>query len=219
LDHKLSVVAHGNFDSYVVDKEISKNDARCKIGIGIKDKVILFFGYIRNYKGLDLALEAFDMACLERDDLRLVIAGSPHDTMIKEKYLNLINGMKFKEKLIYNFNFIKFEDVAVYFTAADVVVLPYRKIDHSGIIHLAYSFGRPVIATQVGDFAEVVVNTKSGYLVNKDDSVDLARGIIAAFSDEKWPAKAGVYAKGLSDNRFSWNVIGEETKQVYEKLL
>lgn len=216
---KVHIIPHGNFDVYLSGNTLSKQEARTQLGIDDHDNVILFFGYIREYKGLDLALEAFDMACLDCQDLKLIIAGAPHNHEIKSKYQKLIEKMSFKEQVVFKFDFIAFDDVAKYFTASDVVLLPYRKIDHSGIVHLAYSFGRAVIATQVGDFAEVVADTKSGYLVRKDDPADMARGIVAAFSDKKWLAEAGEYAKWLSENSFSWEVIGKETRKVYEKLL
>lgn len=216
---KVHVVPHGNFDIYLSGSPISKHEARTQLGINDHDNVVLFFGYIREYKGLDLALEAFDKACIERQDLKLVIAGAPHNDEIRKKYLDLIEKMNFKERVVYEFDFIAFENVAKYFTASDLVLLPYRKIDHSGIIHLAYSFGRPVIATQVGDFAEVIADGKSGYLVNRDDPDDMARAIVAAFSTKNWLAESGAHAKWMSENQFSWESIGAETRKVYEELL
>ena len=216
---KINVIHHGNFDIYLPQKDISKSEARIKLNLIENDDIILFFGYIREYKGLDILLKAFSIATQKNPRLKLIIAGSPASLELKEKYTQMIESHNFKGRIICEFSFIPSENIAIYFKASDLVVLPYREIDHSGIVHLSYSFARPILATNVGDFSEIIEENKTGFLVEKDDYENFARVILTAFYDKKLLSKMGLYAKELSNTKFSWNVIGKMTANLYHKIL
>jgi glycosyltransferase involved in cell wall biosynthesis len=172
-EEKVKVIPHGNFDIYLPAKRITKSEARRKLNMNVNDKILLFFGYIREYKGLDLLLDAFQTAKDCDSELKLLIAGMPFNEELKTHYSKRIKEIS-ADRIIQHFKFIPSDEVQNYFEASDIVILPYKNIDHSGIIHLAYSFCKPVIVTNVGDFPETVEDGKSGYIIeyNKEELSD-----------------------------------------------
>jgi glycosyltransferase involved in cell wall biosynthesis len=139
-EEKVHVIPHGNFDIYLPSDRMTKSEAREILGLANEDKVALFFGYIREYKGVDLLLDAFDMASKFDPELKLVIAGMPYNKTLMDRYEQRIREIPAGDRLITHFSFIPSDKVQDYFESCDVVLLPYKNIDHSGIIHLAYSF-------------------------------------------------------------------------------
>ncbi|MEF9930930.1 MAG: glycosyltransferase, partial [Bacteroidales bacterium] len=131
--------------------KMSKNKAVEAIGIQKEKKNILFFGLIREYKGLDILLEAF--ATLDKS-YQLIIAGEPYGSF--EKYQKLIDSSPNKENIYVNTNYIKDSEVNKYFSAADVCVLPYRSATQSGISSISYHFEIPMITTNVGGLKETI---------------------------------------------------------------
>lgn len=208
---KIKIIPHGNFDNYLPDVSISKEVAKEKLGISKSDRVILFFGFIREYKGLDLLLDAFEIANKQNDRLVLLIAGSI-DSNLKNLYEQKI--FKLKDNVKSYFRFIENEEIPFFFSAADLVILPYKDIDHSGIIHLAYSFSKPVIGTNVGDFSEIIEENKSGRVLYTITKESLAELIIDTFMFQDLN-KMGTYSKYLNDTKYSWKSIAEKTKDVY----
>ncbi len=215
---KIFVIAHGNYDSQLPEKQISKEQARKNLNINENENVILFFGAIKEYKGLDLLLDAFEIAASKMQNLKLVIAGSPDSNKIKEKYLNKINQLKAKNNIIYNFDYILTEKVADYFLAADIIALPYKNIYHSGIIHLAFSYGRPFVATDVGDFREMAEAGKCGKISPEKTASSFADTMLECFSDKTLLKEMGAYCKKVSDTKYSWDNIAKKTHNLYKNL-
>lgn len=215
---KTCVIPHGNFSLYVPDEPIEGASARQQLGLGPEDRVLLFFGYIRPYKGLELLIDAFTTAAARDPHLKLVIAGKPQNEQLAEQYAQQIQATSVAGRILFHDRFIPFEEVALYFTAADLVVLPYKAIDHSGIMHLAYSFGKPIICTPVGDFPEVIEQGKSGFVLQSSDAACLVDGITTAFSDMQLLAQMGTYARNLGKTRYSWNEIARRTLHFYETI-
>jgi glycosyltransferase involved in cell wall biosynthesis len=216
--NKIRIVPHGNFDIYLPKNGINQANSRYSFGLNERDNVILFFGFIRGYKGLDTLLEAFDKSADNDSDLKLLIAGVAYSKKFESYYHNVIDNLRNKERIIFHPYFIPKEDVARYFIASDVVVLPYKKIDHSGIIHLAYSFGKCVIATNVGDFKEVIQNNRSGIILEGCDSMELSEKINKVFLDKSELINMGQYAKHLSETKYSWNDIAKQTISAYREI-
>jgi glycosyltransferase involved in cell wall biosynthesis len=139
-------------------------------------KVILFFGYIRKYKGLDILIDAFEIAKKSLPELRLIIAGEFYDD--PTPYLQQIEQSGFKKDIkVYN-QFIPNEEVAMYFDLSDVVVQPYRSATQSGILNMAYGFEKPAVVTRVGGLEEFVDNNITGIIVNEIDPKSVANGIL-----------------------------------------
>lgn len=213
---KTTIIPHGNFDNYLPKEIITKDEARKKLGFSPADGVLLFFGYIREYKGLDLLLDAFKEAYPQNKNIKLLIAGNPQSAELRKRYEDKIKGM---QGVTAHLKFIPADEVAVYLSACDAVVLPYKDIDHSGIIHLAYSFGKPVIATRVGDFPESIEDGKSGFLLKENTKDELKRMIINTFSDTKNLEIMGAYCTKLNHTKYSWNEIAVTTISVYKKAI
>ena len=215
---KIAVVPHGNFDVYQNQSHTSASIARTKLKLSDDDDVLLFFGFIRRYKGLDILLDAFEKAQTKNNNLKLVIAGAASSEQLENEYQQRIKQISQNGNIIFHSEFIPVEQVATYFVSADVVALPYKNIFHSGLMHLAYSFGKPIIATNVGDFEETIEHGKSGFVLKNNDATDLSQTIGLAFSNKTKLTQMGNYAKELSKNKYSWENVATLTKKQYEKI-
>lgn len=215
---KLNVIPHGNFDMYINSDPISRREARQKFNLQENDKVLLFFGQIREYKGIDLLIEAYRIVLKNEENIYLIIAGSTVSKEATDEYMRLVNSIEKQDNIKVNFNFIPKEEVEYYFMAADFVVLPYKQIYHSGVVHVAYSFNKPIIATNVGDFAEFIIENKTGYLVNSQKPEDLADKIIYAFKNQNFIEEMGRCISELNKTNFSWAESAKKTKYLYESI-
>lgn len=151
---------HPLYDNYglPVDRAIALQ----RLNLPADKKYLLFFGFIRKYKGLDLLLEALADPRLKDQDVRLIIAGEYYGD--KERYEQIIQEKNLQDRVHLFTDFIPNDEVPLYFSAADVVVLPYRSATQSGITQVAYYFERPMIATRVGGLPEAVPEGKTGLL-------------------------------------------------------
>ena len=216
---KVHVVPHGNFDHYLPEKSISKQEARQELGLSEDDQVLLFFGYIRAYKGLDMLLEAFNIAAQKNNRLKLVIAGMPHTSDLERSTKTFIEQSPVKDRILFHAKFIPHEAIKHYFVSADLVALPYKHIYHSGIIHLAYSYGKAVLATNVGDFSETIVNEKSGYITPENTAESFAAYLLKLFGKAESLPEMGAFARNLSTSKYAWQDIGKKTVDVYRSVL
>ncbi|MEP7234436.1 MAG: glycosyltransferase, partial [Ignavibacteriota bacterium] len=166
----------------IFGESIDRNDAKSRLGIPADAPTILFFGYIRKYKGLDILLRAMPEILRTLPELRLIVAGEFYSN--EEEHRKLISALGIPSKnLILATDYIANDQVALYFSAAGAAVLPYRSATQSGIVQIAYNFDLPVIATDVGGLAEVVVDGKSG-LITKEATPELvAKDVIRFFSE------------------------------------
>jgi len=217
-DKKVEIVPHGNFDIYQSDSPLSKEEARKDLNLLLEDKVLLYFGFIKEYKGVDILIDSYSLVHQQNHDIKFIIAGAIESKYLTQLYNDKIRTFQNDGNLITNFNFIPSDKVATYFTAADFVVLPYKDIDHSGVVHLAYSFEIPIIATSVGDFPETIEEGKSGYLVEKNNPKVLADTIIKAFAKIELKVNMKNYIKELNKNKYSWDESARKTIKIYNQL-
>lgn len=159
-----ALVPHPLYDSF--GDIIPKSKARTRLNILPNEKVILFFGFIRKYKGLDILLESMSDARIKAAGIRLLIAGEFYED--EKTYQELIEKLKIRENLIMHTSFIPDDDVRYFVCAADVVVQPYRNATQSGVTPLAYHFEKPMIVTNVGGLPALVPNEKAGLVVEPD---------------------------------------------------
>ena len=160
-----------------IDKETAKKHLQ------IKDKnTILFFGFIRDYKGLDILLEAIALL-KNKMDLKLIVAGEFYSN--EEKYKKLIETLNIRNSLLLYTDFIPTSEVKYYFSASDSVILPYRDATQSGIVQIAMNFKKPVIAADVGGLSEVIKNNETGFIVEKENPHRLAEAILKFYSESK----------------------------------
>ncbi len=213
---KVSVVPHGNFDHYRSPTDPTRAVARGELGLEPGDAVVLFFGYIREYKGLELLLEAFPAAVEQLPSLRLVIAGQPHSNDLRARYRAQIAAGGVADRIIVHDHYIDSSQVATYFGAADLAVLPYANIYHSGVVHLANSFATPVLATDVGDFPETIEDGITGFVIEAQSRPALVDGLVRAFADPQELERIGRRALDRGVERHSWTEIARQTLAVYQ---
>lgn len=221
-EEKIKVVPHGDFDTFIPDRVVTKSEARKFFNLSHEQNVILFFGAIKEYKGLDILLNSLTFASKKINNLALIIAGMTGDAETRKlvlEYKNIISKLPEGIKVIFHDEFIPNAEVAKYFIASDVVVLPYRRISHSGVLHVAYSFGRPVIATNVGDFKEIIEEGKSGFVLSSNTQENLSEKIVQAFYDRLRLEEMGRYSRQLSETEYSWKNSAELMKPIYQKMI
>lgn len=156
------VSPHPIYDHY--GEPISKNLAALKLGLHDNISYVLFFGFIRHYKGLDLLIEAFADKRLRDFQVKLIIAGEFYEN--PEPYLKQIAKLKLENYIELRTTFIADSEVSNYFSVADLVAQPYRSATQSGVSQIAYHFEKPMLVTNVGGLAETIPNQKVGYVVD-----------------------------------------------------
>lgn len=218
---KISVIKHG-MNTRVDQVGLSQAEARNRLQIEEKEQVVLFFGNIDHYKGLDILLESISFLSPDfLENFRLIIAGK----VKSEEYMKMINGLleksDLKDKILAHLKFIDNKDIESYFMASDCVALPYRKIYQSGIIFIAYAFGLPVLASDVGNFRQDVPEGKSGFLLNDNSPQAWSQMIQRYFSSELYNnlEESRINIKTWANLNYSWDEIGKETRKVYESLI
>ena len=167
------LVHHPLYDNFgdIVEKE----QAREQLQLEAKQKLILFFGFIRRYKGLDILFEAMSDKRIRHANIKLLVAGEFYED--EKSYHEQISKLGIRDQLILRTGFIPDQDVKYYLSAADVVVQPYRNATQSGVTPLAYHFEKPMIVTDVGGLPSLVPHEKVG-LVTKPDPTSLADAIL-----------------------------------------
>jgi glycosyltransferase involved in cell wall biosynthesis len=174
-------------------------------------KIILFFGIIRDYKGLDLLLEA--MAFLS-DDFQLIVAGEVYGSF--QKYQEIIDNRQLNERVSLFTNYIGDDEVKDYFSAADVCVLPYKSATQSGITSISNHFELPLIATNVGGLAETIHHQKTGLIIEELAVKDIAESINHYFeANLKAQFEAAIKLQNL-DN--TWKNFAEKIVRFYHDL-
>ena len=198
---------HPMFENF--GKAVERDEACSRIGIDPAQRYTLFFGLIRDYKGLDLLLKAW--AKWMPDGRKLLIAGEFYAS--REKYISLIEELGLRDRVVLHDRFIADEDVKYYFSAADALVLPYRTATQSGVTQIAYNFSLPMIVTRVGGLPEIVPDGRVGLVCEPDAEAikealerlyegDTLQRLKANFSEER--------------KRFSWGAMCDRLEEVYQ---
>jgi len=162
------------YDCYALEPGLTKEIARKRLNIR-SDHVILFFGYIREYKGLDILIAAMPEVVKRIPDAHLLIVGESYEKI--SRYTDQISRLGLQSNVTLINSFVPNEEVGLYFTAGDVVCLPYRSATQSGPLNIAYGMGKPVIVTDVGGLAEFVVPEKTGFVVPPENPAAIASAI------------------------------------------
>jgi len=212
-EDKISIITHGIFSLYKT-KGISQENAKKHLCLPIEKKVLLFFGYIREYKGLDVLIKAFASLKKEMEDVILLIAGQTWKENWN-KYEMLIKENNLEESVVVELGFVPESDIEYYFAASDIVVLPYKYLDtHGGVGAMALTFKKPLISTDVGGSLEYVKDKMA--LVKPNDAQDLYNKLVQILKDEKLLAKLSKDSEELSKT-LSWDKIADKTIDVYKK--
>lgn len=190
---------HPIYDIY--GNKVDKKIARDYFKLNLDQKVILFFGFIREYKGLDLLIESIKL----HPDIKLIVAGEFY--IDSKPYFDLAEKLCVSNQILWKNQFIPDDEIKYYFSAADVVILPYKNATQSGITQIAYHFNTPMIATNVGGLEDFVKDGEVGFLVNPD-SESIAKGINRFYNE----AKEIEFSENvkIAKKAFDWNVLASK---------
>lgn len=205
------VTPHPSYNAFCFEN-MTKAQAREKLGLLSEERVLLFFGFVRPYKGLKHLINAMPKIKKSLENVKLMIVGefgSPED---KAAYMDQIKALSavntaLEDAVIIKDGYTPDREVEKYFASCDMVVLPYESATQSGIVQIAYGFGKPVVVTNVGGLPDVVEDNRTGYVVPPQDENALADVVIRYFVQEK----EAEFARNIADEayRFSWERMGE----------
>ena len=189
---------HPLFDNF--GKAVTKAEAAKFLNLDANQKYLLFFGLIRDYKGLDLLLEA--MVALKNKDVKLLVAGEFYSD--SKPYFDLIQKHGLEDKVIIHQKFVPDPEVKYYFGLADLIVQPYKTATQSGVTQIGYHFEKPMLVTNVGGLSEIIPHGKVGFVV-EPESNDIANSI------------AEFYDKNLAET-FHKHILAEKEKYAWSKM-
>lgn len=207
----VSYIPHPIFDNY--GPKSPKGTSRKHLGLSDEYGYLLFFGFIREYKGLDLLLRAMGDERIKAMKLKLLVAGEFYGS--EEPYRQIIREEGIEDRVAFHSEYIPNEEVRHYFGAASLVVQPYKSATQSGISQLAYHFEVPMLVTNVGGLPEIVRDGEAGYVV--EVSVEaIADAIVDFFTHNREAAMAEGVRKGKE--RFSWAAMVKGIESLYQKI-
>lgn len=202
---------HPLYDNF--GEAISKTEAKTRLGLEEKSRYILFFGFIRDYKGLDLLIQAFADKRFRNLPVKLLIAGEFY--VDGKPYFDLIDKLGLKELVVLRTEFIENDDIVNYFCASDIVAQPYKDATQSGVTQIAYHFEKPMLTTNVGGLSEMVPDGKVGFVVSPDIA-EISEALLRFFNENKeaeFSANAAIEKK-----RFSWELLLDRIDEVLKKI-
>jgi D-inositol-3-phosphate glycosyltransferase len=199
-DKPSTYVPHPMYDNF--GEIIDKQEAKRLLGLDETYNYLLFFGFIRQYKGLDLLLKSFAKSGLKDQKIKLVIAGEYYED--SAPYKTLIRELGLQDAVLEHNDFIPNPDVSKYFSACDMVVQTYHSATQSGVTQIAYHFNKPMLVTNVGGLAETVPDGEVGYVTEKDENA-----IAAALKDFYQNQREATFSRNAENykQRFSWDHI------------
>lgn len=193
------LVSHPLYDNF--GAIIPKSEARKHLGLPENEKIVLFFGFIRKYKGLDLLIEAMADDRIKQAGIKLLVAGEFYED--QKPYREQIEKLGIKDQLILRTDFIPDSEVKYYLCAADAVIQPYRNATQSGVTPLAYHFEKPMVVTNVGGLPTLVPDEKVGLVVEPQPQ-SIANGILKFYQ--------------LGENYFIPHLRNEKQKYSWQNL-
>lgn len=218
---RLHEIVHGNEQIFPQPPNIEMQSASLqrKYGLDDSNRLVLFFGTLTPSKGIPDLIAAFSDVYTQNPSARLLITGMPTKYMDMNALFRQVDELNLQDVVIFDSRYLEMEEIGPLMHRADAVVLPYLNSSQSGAIQVAYSFGRPVVATNVGTFSEVVDDGQSGFLVPPSAPRDLGEAILKIIDDKDRATELGCYAKHLSKTRFAWPPIARTILAVYDDSL
>jgi D-inositol-3-phosphate glycosyltransferase len=192
---------------------VEKKEARKKLNLNPDEKTVLFFGLIRHYKGLDLLLEAMGDARVKEMNIKLLVAGEFYED--KKPYSDIIEKNNLQNSVILCDAFIPNEEVKYYFSAADLLTLPYRNATQSGVTQVAFHFEKPVVVTNVGGLSEIIPHNKCGYVVESNPKA-ITDAMVDYFTNNRQPAMSAAMKE--EKKKYDWSIFSNEIVNLYEEI-
>jgi len=214
---RVEVVPSGNYMNEAREG-LSCPQARRAIGIGETNRVILFFGQIKEVKGLDILIEAIPAVARQIPEVTLLIAGRPWRDDFSS-YERIIDGLGIRSRCVLHIRYIPNEELGLYFAAADVVVLPYRRIYQSAVILMAMSYGRPVVVSDLPGMTEMVTDGQNGYVFAQGSKDALAEQLVQVLQNERGREAVAARAMEYIRQNNGWEQIGIQTAMLYRAVL
>jgi glycosyltransferase involved in cell wall biosynthesis len=220
-EDKVSVIPFG-INNTVPNSSLSSAEAKHQLGLSSSDRIMLFFGNIAPYKGLEYLVSAFAALLNSERSYRLIIAGRLKGSESYWKQIRQgIARSGIRDRVIERIEYIPDEETELFFKAADVLILPYTRVFQSGVLFLGYSFGLPAIASDVGSLKEEIIEGQTGFVFKPQDSFDLASKVDKYFRSELChnleTRRAEI--KAYANERYSWTKVAGIVSNVYSKLL
>ena len=209
-DQPVRFIPHPIYDNYGLP--IAKDESRKKLGLDSDGKYLLFFGFIRDYKGLDLLLDAMADERIRKMGIKAIVAGEYYSD--SKPYEEQIERLGIKDLLILHTDFIPDSEVGPYFGAADMVVQPYKTATQSGISQMAYHFEKPMLVTNVGGLPEIVPNGKAGY-VTEPNAKEIADAIVDFYENNRKESFEQFVKE--EKKKFSWDTMVNGIKELVKQ--
>ncbi len=216
--NKINVIPHGNYLGFD-NQNVGRDESRDRLGMMPSDFVVMFFGQIKEVKGLDILIKS--LALIEagvRENVVLFIAGKVWKDSFG-RYQQLINELGLEKNVKVDIRYIPDPEVLYYYRAADVMALPYKKIYQSGVVLMAMSFGTPVLVSDIPGMVEVVTDDETGIVFRSESAEDLAKKIEEAIMHKDKLPRYAESALSLMKNKYNWSGIAEKTRDVYVRVL
>jgi len=213
-EKKFVIIPHGHYIDYY-NRRVNKRKIVCRRLLNLKKEstVFLFFGAVRQYKGIPKLLKSFDM--IKHPKALLLVVGNPFDKELKEMIVSYSQTMS---SLRYFLEFVPENEVYLYFNASDIVIIPFEKILTSGSMLLAMSFGKPIIAPLIGCLP-AYLDEKGAFFYNQDDKYGLVKAIYKALNTPKKELEKMGKHNYKKIAKFNWVKIGKMTWKVYKEVL
>ena len=196
----------------------TESELRRRYGLDSATRAIVYFGHLVQSKGVDVLVRAHALVYPETGT-PLIIAGYPSKLFDVAELVALIRELNVTGSTILDLRYVPSDEVAALMSIATMVALPYRSASQSAALQVAYTFGRPVVATRVGGLPEAVEDGRSGLLVAPESTAELAEAIKAIICSPERAAEMGTYARKLALGKFSWDSVAAEMLSTYEPLV
>lgn len=214
--NRIHVIPAGNHINSLPELP-TRADARQRLGLPIEAPLLLFFGQIKDVKGLDLLIEAMPGVLDKHPTARLLIAGRPWKTDFAQ-YQALIEQNRIQGACLTHIRYIPDGELPLYYQSCDLVSLPYRRIYQSDVVLMAMSMGKAVLTSDIPGMTELVKHGHTGFIFHSGDSGDLARIISDALDHPDDIQKVGAQGRQLMIDRFGWDAIGQSMARLYQSL-
>ncbi len=201
---------HPIYDHYGI--RLDRNEALQQLGLDQNCRYVLFFGLVRAYKGLDLLIDAFADSKLRNSNIKLIVAGEFYQD--ENIYRKQIAEHKIEDKIIIHNEFIPDDKVNLYFSAADIIAQTYKSATQSGVTQIAFHFEKPMLVTNVGGLGEIVINGKSGYVVELNAD-EIANALSDFFENER--SNEFIQAVHTEKSKYAWNIMTGKILGLYKR--
>lgn len=209
-DANYVVTPHPTYNAFKM-KNMSKAEARALLAVGSDSPMLLFFGFVREYKGLKYLLDALPEVKKRIPDISLWVVGDFGDD--KDVYLEQIEKNRIGDNIRLVEGYVPDQEVEKYFAAADLVVLPYVSATQSGIVQIAYGFDKPVVVTDVGGLPDVVRHKETGYVVPSGNAQEIAKAVISFYQEDRETDWESNIRKQAAE--FSWETMVERMEKCF----